>query len=236
MTPDPLWRTIHDSLRGDIAAGRYRPGDKLPTEAALAARFCVNRHTVRRALGALSEAGTIYTRRGAGAFVADAPADYPIGRRVRFHRNLRAAGRTPAREILAVETRAASAREAAALGLARGAAVHVCDGLSYADGVPLSLFQSTFPAERFPALPETLRRLTSVTAALSECGLPDYTRASTRVTAKLATPTQARHLRITPGAPILRTIAINVDTDGRPVEYGRAWFAGDRITLTLDTE
>ena len=51
MTPDPLWRTIHDSLRGDIAAGRYRPGDKLPTEAALAARFCVNRHTVRRALG-----------------------------------------------------------------------------------------------------------------------------------------------------------------------------------------
>ena len=115
MTPDPLWRTIHDSLRGDIAAGRYRPGDKLPTEAALAARFCVNRHTVRRALGALSEAGTIYTRRGAGAFVADAPTDYPIGRRVRFHRNLRAAGRTPAREILAVETRAASAREAEAL-------------------------------------------------------------------------------------------------------------------------
>ncbi|MBE0453659.1 phosphonate metabolism transcriptional regulator PhnF [Roseovarius autotrophicus] len=236
MTRDPLWRAIHDSLRNDIAAGRYGPGDKLPTEAALAARFAVNRHTVRRALGALAEAGTIHTRQGAGAFVAHRPTDYPLGKRVRFHQNLRAAGRAPTREFLAIETRAASPREAAALRLTPGAPVHVCDGLSFADGVPLSLFQSLFPALRFPALPEALRRRASITDALADCGLPDYTRASTRLTAKLATPTQAHHLHIAPGAPILRASAINVDSDGQPVEYGRAWFAGDRITLTLDTE
>jgi GntR family phosphonate transport system transcriptional regulator len=236
MTQDPLWRTIHDSLRGDIAAGRYRPGDKLPTEAALAARFAVNRHTVRRALGALAEAGTIHTRRGAGAFVAHRPTDYPLGKRVRFHQNLRAAGRAPAREILAVETRNAAPTEAEALHLAPGAPVHVCDGLTLADGMPLSLFQSLFPADRFPSLPEALRRHRSITAALAECGLADYTRASTRLTAKLATPSQARHLQIAPGAPILRTTAINVDGDGVPVEYGRAWFAGERITFTLDAE
>jgi GntR family phosphonate transport system transcriptional regulator len=236
MTPDPLWRTIHDSLRGDIAAGRYRPGDKLPTEAALAARFAVNRHTVRRALGALAEAGTIHTRRGAGAFVSHRPTDYPLGKRVRFHQNLRAAGRAPAREILAIETRSVAPTEAEALHLAPGAPVHVCDGLSLADGMPLSLFQSLFPADRFPSLPEALRRHRSITAALVECGLPDYTRASTRLTAKLATQSQARHLQIAPGAPILRTTTINVDGDGVPVEYGRAWFAGERITFTLDAE
>lgn len=234
--PDALWRAIHDSLRADIAAGRYSPGDKLPTEAALAARFSVNRHTVRRALGALAEAGTIFTRRGAGAFVAHRPTDYPLGRRVRFHQNLRAAGRAPAREFLAFETRAAAPKEASALRLPPGASVHVCDGLSFADGVPLSLFQSLFPAARFPDLPEALRRLSSITAALADCGLPDYTRASTRLTAKLATTTQAHHLRIAPGAPILRATAVNVDAEGVPVEYGRAWFAGERITLTLDTE
>jgi GntR family phosphonate transport system transcriptional regulator len=231
--PDALWRAIHDSLQADIAAGRYRPGDKLPTEAALAARFDVNRHTVRRALAALTEAGTIFTRRGAGAFVAHRPTDYPIGRRVRFHQNLRAAGRLPAREILALETRAADADEAAMLGLAPGAMVHVCDGISRADGMPVALFRSIFPAGRFPGLPEALRRFGSVTDALAAEGLADYTRASTRLTARLASPLQARQLQLAPGAPLLRAVSINVDAGGRPVEYGRTWFAGERITLTL---
>ncbi|MET4102206.1 GntR family phosphonate transport system transcriptional regulator [Roseovarius sp. MBR-78] len=231
--PDALWRAIHDSLHADIAAGRYAPGDKLPTEAALAARFAVNRHTVRRALGALADAGTIRTRRGAGAFVAHRPTDYPLGRRVRFHQNLRAAGRLPARDILAIETRAADADEARALGLAPGAKVHVCDGLSRADGVPVALFRSSFPATRLPALPEALTRLHSITAALRAAGVADYTRASTRLTATLADPTQALHLELTPGAPLLRTLSINIDAEGHPVEYGRTWFAGDRITLTL---
>jgi GntR family phosphonate transport system transcriptional regulator len=231
--PDALWRAIHDSLTADIAAARYAPGDKLPTEAALAARFGVNRHTVRRALGELAEAGVIFTRRGAGAFVAHRPTDYPIGTRVRFHQNLRAAGRLPAKEILALETRAADAAEAEALRLAPGAQVHVYDGLSLADGTPVATFRSTFPAARFPGLPQALRRLKSVTDALRDQGIADYTRASTRLTAKLASPTQALHLHLNPGAPILRTTAVNVDPNGQPIEYGRTWFAGDRITLTL---
>lgn len=231
--PDALWRAIHDSLSADIAAGHYLPGAKLPTEAALAMRFGVNRHTVRRALGALSDAGVVFSRRGAGVFVTHRPTDYPIGARVRFHQNLRAAGRLPAKDILGMETRVADAAEAEALRLAPGASVHVCHGLSLADGLPVALFRSSFPAGRFPSLPETLIRLRSVTAALAEQGVPDYTRASTRITAKLANPTQALHLQLTPGAPILRTISINVDASGRPIEYGHTWFAGDRITLTL---
>ena len=43
------WRQIADTLRADIAGGTLGPGDQLPTEARLAARFGVNRHTVRRA-------------------------------------------------------------------------------------------------------------------------------------------------------------------------------------------
>ncbi|PKP67182.1 MAG: phosphonate metabolism transcriptional regulator PhnF, partial [Alphaproteobacteria bacterium HGW-Alphaproteobacteria-8] len=120
-----LWRTIADTLSAEIASGCYRPGDKLPTEAALSARFGVNRHTVRHALAALAEAGAIHARRGAGVFVATAPTDYPLGRRVRFHQNVLASGRTPSREILRLETRASDTREAEALALRPGAAVHV---------------------------------------------------------------------------------------------------------------
>lgn len=231
--PAALWRAIHDSLSADIAAGHYAPGGKLPTEASLATRFGVNRHTVRRALGALADAGVIFTRRGAGAFVMHRPTDYPLGARVRFHQNLRAAGRLPGKKLLGMETRAADAAETAALRLASGARVHVYRGLSLADGMPVALFSSSFPAARFPDLPAALIRLGSVTAALVEQGVPDYTRASTRLNATLASPTQALHLHLSPGAPILRTIAINVDPTGQPVEFGHTWFAGDRMTLTL---
>ena len=75
-----------------------------------------------------------------------------------------------------------------------------------------------------------------VTAALRLGGVADYTRAQTRLTAKRATATQALHLRISEGAPILRSVAINVDAEGVPIEYGHTWFAGDRVTLTVMPE
>ena len=53
----PLWRAIATTLGAEIAAGQYQPGDKLPTEAALAARFGVNRHTLRHALTDLAAQG-----------------------------------------------------------------------------------------------------------------------------------------------------------------------------------
>lgn len=234
MTPrTPIWKAIATSLQSDIAEGLYGPGDKLPTEAVLAARFGVNRHTVRNALAHLAQDGLVHARRGAGVFVTTTPTDYPIGRRVRFHQNLRAAGRTPAKKVLLLETRLAHASEADALDLEQGAQVHVYEGLSLSEGRPIALFRSVFPATRFPTLLTRLGSDPSVTAALRHFGVSDYTRASTRVNAKLATAIQALHLQISEHAPVLRTISVNVDPDGHPVEVGRTWFAGDKVTLTL---
>ncbi len=235
-TRTPIWQSIARTLSGEIGQGHYLVGQKLPTEAELSARFGVNRHTVRRALGALGAEGLVHSRRGSGVFVSGTPTDYPIGQRVRFHQNLRAAGRLPAKEILSVATRPADAGERQALGLRDAAEVHVYEGLSLADEQPIALFRSVFPAERFPGLPEHLVADRSVTAALARHGVDDYTRASTRLTAKSATATQALHLRIAEGAPILRTVSVNVDAAGRPIEYGHTWFAGDRVTLTVGRE
>lgn len=228
-----VWKSIHDALRSDISDGRYAPGDKLPTEAELALRFGVNRHTVRRALAALSEAGIVFSRRGAGVFVSQKPTDYPIGPRVRFHRNLRAAGQLPSRRVLLIETRQADTKEAEALQIEQGDMVHSYYGLSLADDQPIALFRSVFPAVHLPGLPEALRRLTSITDSLRDQGVTDYVRAWTRVTAKNASPTQALHLKLRDGAPLLRTVSLNTDPNGTPIEYGRTWFAGDRVTLTL---
>ncbi len=209
------------------------PGDKLPTEAALAARFGVNRHTVRRAIASLSEAGLTHAQRGAGVFVTAKPTDYPLSRRVRFHQNLEAAGRTAGKEVLRREVRPADGREADALALKAGAPVAVFESLALADGAPIALSRAVFPSEPFPDILDHLAKTLSVTEALRLSGVADYTRASTRLTAKLATSTQAQHLRISEGAPILRAISINEDAEGKPVEYGHTWFAGDRVTLSV---
>lgn len=233
MSRTALWTSIAETLTAEIGSGHYAPGDKLPSEAELSARFGVNRHTVRRALAALAEAGLVHARRGAGVFVAGRPVDYALGRRTRYHQNLAASGRSATRELLLLDTRQADAREAEALDLTEGAQVHVYEGISLADGVPLAVFRSVFPAGRFPGLIPLLRQTQSVTQALAAEGLADYTRAETRLTAKRATATQALHLRIREGDPILRSVAINVDAAGQPVEYGHTWFAGDRVTLTV---
>lgn len=233
MPREPIWRSIANTLQTEIEQELYRPGDKLPTEAELADRFGVNRHTVRQGLASLAEAGIVHARRGSGVFVAARPTDYALGQRVRFHQNVTASGRTPSRRITRLETRPASVAEAAALGLASGDVVHVIDGISLADGQPLAIFSSTFPAARLPELLTAMDAYNSVTAALATCGVTDYTRSETRLTAKLADGLQALALQIQAGAPILQSVALNVDAAGRPIEYGTTWFAGDRVTLTV---
>ncbi|MFW2587412.1 phosphonate metabolism transcriptional regulator PhnF [Sagittula sp. SSi028] len=230
----PVWQAIANALRADITAGRYRAGDKLPTEAALAARFGVNRHTVRHGLKALVDDGLVRTRRGAGAFVAAVPTEYPIGKRTRFTENLTRAGRLPGRSVLSTETRAATDKEAVALDLPESAPVLVVWGVSLADAQPVALAQSLYPVDRLPGIAEALAQGRGVTWALGQVGVTDYTRAQTQITAVAADATQALHLHLREGAPLLRTRSLNVDRTGAPVESGTTWWPGDRITLTLE--
>ncbi|KIN78784.1 phosphonate metabolism transcriptional regulator PhnF [Sulfitobacter mediterraneus] len=230
----PIWQAIAQALRSDLAEGRYAPGDKLPTEAALAERFGVNRHTVRHGISALVDEGLIRTRRGAGAFVASTPTDYPIGRKVRFHDNLIAAGRLPEKRVLLVEDRFATDGEAQALAINAGEPVCSYHGLSLADAQPIAVFESVFPLARTPGISEAFRTQGSVTEALATVGVADYTRASTRLTAVRAGATQALHLQVAEGDPLLRSSGVNANLEGKPVEYGRTWFVGDRVKLTLE--
>jgi len=234
MTKTPIWKAIANALRHDISEGRYCEGDKLPTEAALAERFGVNRHTVRHGISALVQDGLLRTRRGAGVFVAARPTDYPIGKRVRFHENLIAAGRHPTKEALHIDTRVSTKGEAQALHITPGDTVCAYHGLSYADGQPIAVFESLFPLGRQPNIMQALTETSSVTQALALAGVADYTRASTRLTAVRATATQALHLHVNEGDPILRSTGVNVDFAGVPVEFGKTYFAGDRVTLTLE--
>lgn len=232
--PPPLWQSICDTLRADILQGVWHEGARLPTEAELAQRFDVNRHTIRRALQALAQEGLVQSRRGAGVFLRASPVRYPISARTRFRQNLLSAGRTPSRKMLSLTRQAASATDAQALELMAGAPVHVMEAVSFADDQPISLARSCFCATRFPELGAALENFGSVTRALAHMGVADYWRKSTRLTGHNATPVQARHLQLAPGDALILSEAINIDAAGTPLEYGRTYFAGSRVELVLE--
>lgn len=50
-----------------------------------------------------------------------------------------------------------------------------------------------------------------------------------------ATATQALHLQLKEGDPLLRPTSVNADDQGQQVEFGRTWFAGDRINDSFVT-
>jgi GntR family transcriptional repressor for pyruvate dehydrogenase complex len=73
----PLARRAHEFVAHEllvlILSGRFRPGDRLPSERELAAHLGVSRPTVRLALGLLAEHGLVETRVGSGTFVVPSP-------------------------------------------------------------------------------------------------------------------------------------------------------------------
>ena len=134
-----LWHRIADAIRLDIIGGKLASGDRLPTEALLAERFSANRHTVRRALAVLAEEGVVGAEQGRGTFVRNARRlSYPIGRRTRFSEGLAGQARILSTQHLGDKIENASASVAQALGIKPGAKVVRIEGLSSADGRPLS--------------------------------------------------------------------------------------------------
>ncbi|MFS4439303.1 FadR/GntR family transcriptional regulator [Paracoccaceae bacterium GXU_MW_L88] len=62
---------VLDNLRGEIHAGKYKPGDRLPSEARLTEAFGVSRTVVREAIASLRADGLVDSQRGAGVFVIE---------------------------------------------------------------------------------------------------------------------------------------------------------------------
>ncbi|HEX5078100.1 MAG TPA: phosphonate metabolism transcriptional regulator PhnF [Geminicoccaceae bacterium] len=231
-----VWRQIAHRLESDLRAGELDAGARLPSEAELAARFTVNRHTVRRAIAELAARGLVRVEQGRGTFLQDLVIDYPLRSRTSFSANLLAQDRAPARDIREMVEVAADPEAARHLRLRRGARLMQCTSAGFADGVPVSYGRSWFPAGRFPGLADRLRQHSSISGALASYGLADYRRAATRILARLPSAEEAAHLKQPASEPVLVTEAVDVDPEGRPIRYGATCFAGARVQLTVAPE
>lgn len=63
--------TLMEEIKKDILSGRIKPGERLPSENQLTIRYCLSRHTVRKALSLLEQEGYVEAFHGRGTFCSE---------------------------------------------------------------------------------------------------------------------------------------------------------------------
>ncbi len=230
---EALYAQIARQIEQDISR-LYAPGDSLPSEGDLAAQFGVNRHTLRRAIDELVDAGLLERRHGRGVFVLDHPLDYQIGSSTRFTENLAALGLQSGNRILRKQVLPATQRAAERLNIAEGDSMVWIETLRTTDDRPLCVISHFLPKNRFPDIEERYGggSLHELLAAEYGCQIR---RTESLVTAVLPQGDDARLLEMPQNRPVLRVKSVNVDDrDGAPVEYAITRFRADRIQLRIN--
>lgn len=230
------WQTVKESINEMIADGTFAPGTQLPSEPQLCARLDTRRHSLRKAIEALEAEGKVIPRHGKGVFVAEAPMiDYIISRRTRYSTNIHDKGYAASSELLEASGPAPAPEAARALSLSEETAFLYYLSLGTVDGLPLLLSHHWFEAARFPDMIERRKRFGRVTPMLASYGIADYRRQSTRLHARPARGDEGTLLRLPPGGWVMVTRKVDADLEGRPVFYGEAVWAADRIRFNLDS-
>lgn len=224
---------IAAELADAIGSGIYPPGQRLPSEHALAERFGVNRHTVRRSLASLCSQGLVRITQGSGTYVEDFAVDLALGKRMRHQQGLAQAGLRGSLVVLREQSMRATAALARTLQVPARSPLLALRVMGEAEGQPLHVSERYFPLPRFDQMAAVVRETGSITAGFAAHGVADYTRRESRITAELPDATVAAELRQPAARPVLLVESLNVDLAGSPIEWARAWFAGDRVKLTV---
>lgn len=230
-----IWRQIAERLRTEISLNVWATEERLPSEAQLADRFGVNRHTVRRAVACLADEGILRANQGRGTFVAQIPISYPISARTRFSEILSAQAREPGGKLLSHTVEPADEMLATTLKVDLGTPMLRIESIRYADKIPVSTGTNWYVANRFPTLVEIFEQTGSITDALRENGLTDYTRRETVISAENAGPMDAERLEISVGAALLTIEAINDDLSKTPFNLTFSRMVASRVQLKIDS-
>ena len=229
------WSKIRDEISNDIRNGRLSAGDRLPTEAQLADRFDIGRHSVRRALEALAREGKISIEQGRGTFVAETPRlTYHVGKRTRLRRNLISQGVKVTGELIAATRIKAADDVARALHLNAGAQVIESQRITLANDLPVAFGNAYHCAERFPDFAERRDVLGSTTETYRSFGIADYMRLQTSIYSRSAKPDEAKTLKQHPDVPVLIVIAVDATLDGTPISTSRVIWSAARVTFTME--
>lgn len=226
----PRYYEIEQALRARVA--KLAPGDPLPSDAELCEEFGVSRMTARNAMAPLVQAGIVQRIPGRGTFVAQQPVHRQAGSLISFSDEMRRRGRRPSSRLLTRGTRAGTGAETVSLGLRSGSEVAELVRLRLADEEPIAIEASAFAPSLAAVLEGADLEGGSLFDTLVGAGhVPTAGRAS--LVAEAATATDARHLRIKRGGPLLVERRLIFDQSGRPLELTESRYAADRYALEV---
>jgi GntR family histidine utilization transcriptional repressor len=226
----PAYEQVKEWIRGHIASGRWRPGDTVPSEAALMQQFGMSRMTVNRALRELAGEGLVDRVQGSGTRVAQL---HRISSRLTIrdiHEEVTERGHVHTARVLLVAREKATAQLARAFGLRSGAAVFHTVLVHMENGVPIQYEDRYVNPAAAPAYLETDFTQTSPTLHLLRHA--PLTEATYSIEACLPSATEAKELGIKRSEPCLvmsrRTVSgANVASVARLVYPGTRYsFAG----------
>jgi GntR family transcriptional regulator len=211
--------------------GAASPGDALPTEAALCARFNVSRMTVRQAVQELSVAGLVDRQRGRGTFVAARPMHRRPGVFLSFTEEMARRGMTATSRMVSAGIDSARPEELADLRLAEGADVVRVERVRLADGVPIAFEDAAVLIDHRAVLDSNLE-FNSLHGELGRLGVV-ATSATGTVTARLVSRAESRLLGVAPRTALLVELRLLFDQHGRPFERTESRYVADRYVIDV---
>lgn len=231
----PVYVQAAQGLRSNIESRNLACGTALPAERDLAMQLGVSRVTVRQALGLLAEQGVICRKHGSGTFVMPKkflPAR-PLDLLTSFSEDIQARGQVPGAKILHFERTRPTPHEAMSLGLSPTEVVYRLRRLRTANGEALAIEESTLPAGMVGVLTEEDVADASLYALLTARGLPPE-RTIRHLRALNAIEEEAQLLNTEVGAALLVTERVSWTLHGRPIEYAKAHYLGDKFDFFME--
>lgn len=230
----PTYLKLADEL--EIVARQARPGERLPSEHELCARFEVSRLTARAALQELEGRHLVRRVRGSGTYAARR-IDYPVraGMAPSWSETVRQAGAAPHQTVLGVGRVSAPEPVREALGLRRNARVVALTRRGYVDGFVSGVGTSWIPGD---IVGDDLEAFVtdggSLFDALCQRGLLPrrrWTRSELDVV-----PAQVAPQLELEGRPLgWHNLSLNEDTTtGRAVEYAEGWSRPDVFRMIFE--
>jgi GntR family transcriptional regulator len=203
------------------------PGAPVEPERALAERLRVSRVTVRQAIQELTFEGLLLRIHGRGTFVARPKLSHPL-QLTSYTSEIASTGMRPSSRLLRAATVPAAGEVAAGLSLPDGHPLYELERLRLADGEPLALETLHLDAERFAGIDRRLTETASVYELLRRGYGVILAGGEAAIECVLAGPDHAELLACAPRAPMLRLTQRSWDGAGRPVEFVRSVYRGDR--------
>ena len=225
----PIYIQIHNQIRQAIEQGKWQVGDRIPAERILAEQFGVSRMTLRQAIQTLVDEGILDRRVGAGTSqkVQDRMAGVTS-----FTELTRSQGKVPSSKTISYVITTPTLSERERLRLNDKAQVLRMERIRYADQVPICFEVTTVPADLVASFARE-EVTTSLYEALQDRGYA-IGRAQQTVSATLASDRIAEYLDTKRGAALLRLRQVTELRDGRPFEYTRNQYVGDRFEFYLE--